>query len=400
VTLLVLTIPWVLVLLYLVFFFRNHSPIPDSSHLSEGDLPFVSVIIPARDEEANIETCVRSLCASDYPAFEVIVVDDESQDRTPEIVRNLPPGRSARLQLLQGDPPPHSWFGKPWACHQGARVATGEVLLFTDADTSHGPGLLRHAVGGLIVEGADLYSVVGRQIMGSFWERVVQPQFFMLLAARYPRAGTTKRPHQWRHAIANGQYLLFTREAYEGFGGHEAVATEVVEDLRIAQLMVQGGWKMMLREAQDLRTRMYRSLGGLVEGWSKNVSTAALQTTAAWLLPVILPLSFLSGAFLWLLPPAALVWTSLFGSFGSWFLWSGAATGLSVLIWSSVSALMRSSPLFGLLYPLGSTIGLFIFLKSWLRGTRIRWKGRDYRMRQHERTLAPESPNEPDGEAR
>jgi chlorobactene glucosyltransferase len=394
VTLLLLTLPWVLVLLYLVFFFRNPGEVPDSAHLAEGALPFVSVIVPARDEEANIEACVRSLCASAYPAFEVVVVDDESRDRTAEIVQGLPSGNASRIRLLKGDPPPGGWFGKPWACHQGARIASGEVLLFTDADTSHGPDLLRQAVGGLIVEGADLYTVIGRQIMGSFWERVVQPQFFMLLAARYPRAGNPKRPHQWRHAIANGQYLLFTRKAYQALGGHESVATEVVEDLRIAQLMVRGGLKMMLRESKELQTRMYRSLGGLVEGWSKNVSTAALQTTAPWLLPIILPLSFLSGAFLWILPPATLLWTSVSGSFGTWFLWSGLVTALSVLIWSSVSALMKSNPLTGFLYPLGSAVGLFIFSKSWLKGTSIRWKGRDYRMRQHQRTLVLDPPDD------
>jgi hypothetical protein len=183
------------------------------------------------------------------------------------------------------------------------------------------------------------------------------------------------------------------------FGGHESVASEVVEDLRIAQLMVRGGWKMMMRESQDLQTRMYRSLDSLVEGWSKNVSTAALQTTAAWLLPFILPLSFFSGAFLWLLPPATLVWTSLSGNFGIWFLWSGLATGLGVLIWSSVSVLMKSNPLIGFLYPLGSFVGLFIFSKSWLGGTKIRWKGRDYRMRQHQRTLTPDPPDQPGTES-
>jgi chlorobactene glucosyltransferase len=393
VTLFLLTLPWVLVLLYLVLFFRSPGGIPDSSHIPKDGLPFVSVIVPARDEEANIERCVRSLCASSYPHFEVLVVDDESRDRTADIVRGLTPGNARRLQLLEGDPPPAGWFGKPWACFQGAKVAQGDVLLFTDADTHHDPGLLRQAVGGLMVDEADLYTLIGRQIMASFWERIVQPQFFMLLAARYPRAGEPKEPRQWRHAIANGQYLLFAREAYEASGGHHAVAQEVVEDLRFAQLMVRGGWGMMMRESQGLQTRMYRSLAGLVEGWSKNVSTAALQTTASWLRPIILPLSFFSGVLLWLFPPVALALTVCSGVFGPWLLWSCLATGLSIVIWSGVSALMRSNPLVGFLYPLGASIGLYIFVKSWRRGRRIRWKGRDYRMHQRHRTEAPETRN-------
>ncbi len=391
-TLFVLSLPWVLVFLYLVLVFRNPARIPDSSHLSERDLPQVSVIIPARDEEANIEACVRSLCASSYPAFEVLVVDDESRDRTAEIVRALAPGNASRLHLQEGKPPPAGWFGKPWACHQGARLASGELLLFTDADTHHSPEFLREAVGGLIMEKADLYTVIGRQIMGSFWERIVQPQFFMLLAARYPRAGTPKEPRHWKHAIANGQYLLFTREAYRALGGHEAVAGEVVEDLRIAQLLTRGGWRMVMRESEGLRTRMYRSLGGLVEGWSKNVSTAALQTTAPWLLPVILPLSFLVSALLWIFPPVTFAWATISGSYGDWFLWSGVVTSLSAMVWINVSARMRSNPLYGILYPLGSVIGEYIFLKSWVRGTRIRWKGRSYEMPQEERIRAPTWP--------
>jgi Ni/Fe-hydrogenase subunit HybB-like protein len=137
---------------------------------------------------------------------------------------------------------------------------------------------------------------------------------------------------------------------------------------------------------------MYRSLPGLVEGWSKNITTAALQTTASWLLPIILPLSFFTGALLWIFPPATLAWTSFSGDFGPWFIWSALASGLSLVIWGSASTLMRSNPLFGFLYPLGASVGIYIFVKSWLKGTRIRWKGRDYEMSQSHRTQTPREP--------
>ena len=243
-------------------------------------------------------------------------------------------------RLIKGQPPPEGWFGKSWACWQGAELARGDLLLFTDADTIHAPELLRQTVSGLREDAADVYTVIGRQIMGSFWERVLQPQFFMLLAARYPRAGTTKKPHQWKQAIANGQYLLFTREVYEASGGHRSVAGEVVEDLRFAQLLVRGGWKLVMRGTDGLQTRMYRSFRGLVEGWSKNIATAALQTTAPWLLPVILPLSFVVGVILWLLPPTVLIWSLIAGGPESALVWGGFTTGLSVFIWSSASILM------------------------------------------------------------
>jgi len=394
VNLLFLSLPWILVALYLILFFRNPGGL-STTGTDERALPFVSIIVPARNEELNVGQCVSSLCGSDYPAFEVLVVDDESQDRTGEIVRSLPSGNASRLQLVEGRPPPEGWFGKSWACWQAADLAQGDLLLFTDADTIHAPDLLRQTVVGLEEDGADVYTVIGRQVMGSFWERVLQPQFFMLLAARYPRAGTTKKTHQWKHAIANGQYLLFTREAYETSGGHRSVAGEVVEDLRFAQLLVRGGWKLVMRGTGGLQTRMYRSFGGLVEGWSKNLATAALQTTAPWLLPVILPLSAVVGVALWLLPPTLLTWGLLTGASGSLLFWGVLTTGLSMFIWGSASVLMHSNPLFGVLYPLGALLGLYIFVKSWWKGTRIRWKGRDYEMPQEARTVPPTNPPSP-----
>jgi hypothetical protein len=214
--------------------------------------------------------------------------------------------------------------------------------------------------------------------MDSFWEQLLQPQFFMLLAARFPRAGTPKKPRHWRHAIANGQYLLFKREVYEASGGHKAVSGEVVEDLRLAQLLVRGGWKLMVRGAEGLQTRMYRSLGALVEGWSKNVATAAHQTTTPWIVPVIMPLSLVVGVTLWLVPPLILMWGLMTGHGGASLPWALLTTGLSVMIWTGASALMQGNPLFGFLYPVGALAAQYIFLLSWWRGANIRWKGREY----------------------
>jgi len=384
-----LSLPWLGVGLFMTLFFRNPRGLPVTVPGVSGEAPFVSIIVPARNEEANIGGCVSSLAALEYPAFEVLVVDDESRDRTAEIVETLSPGNASQLRLIRGRPLPDGWFGKPWACWQGAAVAQGDLLLFTDADTLHAPDLLNQAVRGLREESADIFTLLGRQVMGSFWEQLLQPQFFMLLAFRFPRTGTHKKPHQWKHAIANGQYILFRREVYEAAGGHETVAGEVAEDLRLAQLLVRGGWKLVVRRTEGLRTRMYRSLGELVEGWSKNVATAALQTTPAWLLPIILPLSLAVGVTLWLVPPATLTWALVTGNQGTPLLWGAATTGLGVLIWSRISLEMKGNPLYGLLFPLGAVIGGYIFLKSWWRGTRIQWKGRSYEMPQQARTRPP-----------
>jgi hypothetical protein len=235
-------------------------------------------------------------------------------------------------------------------------------------------------VAALEQERADALTLVGRQGMESFWEQLLQPQFFLLLVARYPRVGETKTPNQWRDAIANGQFIMVTRDAYQEVGGHGAVAGEVVEDLRFAQVLVRSGLKLVVRETRGLYTRMYRSLGGLVEGWSKNVATAALQTTARWLAPVILPLSALTSVVLWVAPPVALAWALGTGTGGLLLQWALLSTSLSLYIWGGTSDKMEGNPLFGFLYPLGAGVALYIVMKSWLRGSRIRWKGREYQM--------------------
>jgi chlorobactene glucosyltransferase len=385
--LLFLCVPWIAVWLFWVLFVRIPKELPASpgggreGALGEdADIRQVSVIVPARNEERNIGACLSSILASDYPSFEVIVVNDQSQDRTAEIVRGLGRGNAREVCLIEGEPLPAGWFGKPWACSQGAAQASGDLLLFIDADTIHAPDLLGRSVLELDDSGGDVLTIIGQQIMGTFWERLLQPQFFFLLAMRFPGVGEEKKPPQWRHAIANGQYLLFKREVYDALGGHEAVAEEVVEDLRLAQLLVHGGWKLVVRSGRGLKTRMYRSIGDLIEGWSKNVATAVLQTTPGWLLPVILPLSLLTGVGLWQVPPAVLAWALATGSTGLPLQWGAITTGFGVLVWGRTTRLMGESPVYGLLYPLGSILGAYIFVLSWMRGNRIRWKGRSYRI--------------------
>ncbi len=378
--LILLTLPWTLLTLYLVVRVRLPRPLPPPGEWREGEAPFVSIVVPARDEERNVSSLLASLAATEYPKFEVIVVDDQSSDRTPELVEGAPRRNAWEIRLLRGETPPAGWFGKPWACFQGAKAAGGDLLLFCDADTVHGPMLLGRTVRTLLESEADALTLLGKQVMGSFWERLLQPQFFMLLGLRFPRAGSPPPPRRWRDAIANGQYMLFRRDAYEGFGGHHAVRGEVVEDMRLAQLLVRTGRRLILREGPELRTRMYTSLPELVEGWSKNVATAALQVTGGWLQPWILPLSLLLGFILWLLPPLVLGWAVVTGAGGTLLLFGALTTGYGVVLWGLVTAVMGGNPLMGVFFPLGSCLTGYICLRSWVRGARIRWKGREYRM--------------------
>jgi chlorobactene glucosyltransferase len=372
-------LPWLALLGFVVWIVREPSGLPRAASGSGG--PLVSVIVPARDEAHNIVGCLTSLAGSSYPAFEIIVVDDRSSDGTGNLARGVPPGGAERVVVIDGEELRAGWLGKPWACFQGAREARGELLLFTDADTVHGPDLLSRAVAGLEEDGADLFTVLGRQVMETFWEKLVQPQIFFTMTLRFPRFESLARNDRWREAIANGQFMLFRREAYDHIGGHEAVKDEVAEDLVLAQVVKRAGYALRIRGAQEeLATRMYRSLPHLVEGWSKNIVMGGLQTMPRALRPFVPPVAFLGGVGLWLVPPVMLA-VSLAGFAGpAWLTWSATVCGISVLIWAHFMSRMDAPVSYAPLYPLGALVGSYIFLRSWSRGRHVVWKGRSYEL--------------------
>jgi chlorobactene glucosyltransferase len=349
---------------------------PNLSDVPPASGRLVSVIVPARNESGTIETVVRSVLASTYRPFELLVVNDRSTDDTAAIVTRLAAG-DPRVRLIEGQPLPEGWYGKPWACVQGYRAARGELLLFTDADTRHEPELLARSVGALEQERADLVTVAPHQRCVTFWERVIMPQIWLLLGLRFHPA-RVNRARRERDVIANGQYVLVPRSSYEAAGTHEAVRHEVAEDLALAQVFFRAGRKLHFAFAERLmETRMYHGLRPLVEGWSKNVYLGGRRSfphepVLRALIPVMLGLAL--G--FWLAPPAVLlaVWPG-----GAWGPAAALAVALSAAFWMLVSYGMRIPAWYGLLYPLGAAMAIYIVLRSTWRGARrVEWRGRTY----------------------
>jgi hypothetical protein len=225
----------------------------------------VSVIVPARNEEACLGACLESLVSQDGVGFEIIVVDDGSTDRTRAIAEAFP-----GVQVIEPGPLPAGWSGKNNAVTAGARRARGEWLLFTDADTVHRPGSLARALAEAREQGAELLSYSPEQEVHGFWERAVMPVIFAELAEAYSPSDVSD-PKSAK-AAANGQYLLIRRAVYDAISGHAAVADSLLEDVALARLVKESGRKVVFRYGGDaVRTRMYRSFAQLREGWTKNL---------------------------------------------------------------------------------------------------------------------------------
>lgn len=232
--------------------------------------PMVSVLIAGKDEEANIERAVRSMLRQDYPNFELIVINDRSQDRTPSILESLKAqDQSGRLRVIHVAELREGWFGKNNAMREGVELARGEWLCFGDADCDHtSERSLSMAVRHAIENRADFFSLLPRLETRSFWERVIQPVAGALMVFWFhpKRVNDPDRPE----AYANGAFMLMTRKCYEAIGGHEPVKTEVNEDMHMARIAKEKRQKLFVCQNEDLYTvHMYSGFGQIWRGWSR-----------------------------------------------------------------------------------------------------------------------------------
>ncbi len=240
--------------------------------------PKVSILVPARNEELNIQRCVESLIAQDYPDFELIILDDHSDDKTGDILTQLLDTSrdkpTPRLIVLQGTTLPEGWAGKNWACHQLAQAAdpASGYLLFTDADTIHQPHALRSAVAGAERKNLALLSLMPEQQVETLAEQLIVPLFGLQILGYLPLLAMEHFPIP-AFAAANGQYLLFQRAAYFQMEGHAAIAGEIAEDVSLARLAKGQGRIQLGNGAGLVSCRMYRNLAEIMRGFRRSFSS-------------------------------------------------------------------------------------------------------------------------------
>ena len=337
-------------------------------------LPRVSVLVPARNEERNIARCVRSLLAQDYVDFEVIVLDD-SEDRTPNILQSL--AGDERLRVMAGNPLPAGWLGKNWSCHQLSQAATGELLLFTDADTHHHPSMLHDAVTACLAGRFDFLSAIPRQELHTWAERLVLPILPWSLHTFFP-VGLARRLRLRALATAAGQLMLFRKEAYALIGGHQGIRGSVLDDVSLAQQVLKAGlpWSLMDGKAR-LSVRMYRSSKEVWDGLSKNLF-AVFGCNLPWF-------CFVWAWLFWVTwqPPLVLVLraTRALSIPAESVIPAALATSLCLLLWLINNLRFRIPWIQAALHPVTMLLVLSIAVRSVIWHTRRRgtWKGRPLR---------------------
>lgn len=344
--------------------------------------PLVSVIVPARNEERNIRRCLEAILSQDYPALQIIVLDDRSTDSTPAILAELS-AQDERLIVLKGRRLPPGWAGKPHALHQAARVACGEWLLFLDADTFLHPNAISAAIAAAQRSNADLYTIMTKQILGSFWEKTVMPLVFTALSVGFsPRR--VNDPTR-RDAIANGQFILIRRAVYKAIGGHKAVKNQIVEDKALSEKVKWSGYRLVVADGSEIaQTRMYTDLSSMWEGWTKNIYLGLSDRRELLLLGAFGALLALMAALF--LPIWPLLGWGWYMQGGGWMAWGVAIEAL--LVWGyilyarmRINHRMNIPRWYALLTPLGAGVFAAMMLTSaWkvLSGRGVTWKGRRY----------------------
>lgn len=337
--------------------------------------PRVSVVIPARNEESSVERAVRSHLAADYPDFEVVVVDDRSTDRTGEILAALA-REDPRLRVVAGSDPPAGWLGKPHALHLGAAAATGELLLFTDADVRYDPRALGEAVALLEEQRLDFVALLPRMEMVGFWENVLMPY---VLGAYFIGIGFLANVDRPRWAAAGGGAgNLVRRPVYDSLGGHAALRASVIDDVNLALRAKRAGFKTRAVRAEDrVVVRMYRGLREVVNGFTKNLGYAFNGLLGAVL--------FLLTSFVTLLAvaPPLVLGAALLGApvDPSSALYAAAAYAIMVAVRLAAAAALGDPLWPAVTHPIMTAAWAFIIVRSlFYRFVRRRlvWRGREF----------------------
>jgi chlorobactene glucosyltransferase len=337
--------------------------------------PLVSILVPARDEEANIGACLESLQKQDYPNFEILVLDDNSSDNTASIV-DQEAARNNRIERFTGESLPEGWAGKPFACYQLAKKARGSWLLFVDADTTHAPHMLSSVLPIAIETKSSLLSGFPRQLANSLFQKIAIPVLYFVILSWFP-LWWLQRSRPPKPSLAIGQFLLFTTEGYWRIGGHMSVKSRILEDVWLGvEVNRHRGRQIAVDLSSVVSCHMYHNLGAMWEGFVKWIYSVGVLSPVALISMMIAGIAFYLAPFFWL--------------WNEWFV-VASPTGWGALVVFQVALIMImrwlldnhfNEPIIStLLHPIGFsflTLSSFYAFSRQLLGVGVYWKKRLY----------------------
>ena len=358
---------WVKRVILISGFRRHNPPLPLVSSVS--DAPKITVIIPARNEEKNIPNCLYHFFKQNYPNFEIIVVDDRSTDRTPHLLENFQKLSPVPFKIIRIEKSPAGWTGKNYAVFTGSKAATGEWILFTDADTTHKPESLSSAISAALSQKIDFLTLAPETECRSFWEKTVQPLAVSSLALWF---NTHRVNEEGEKVLANGQFILIKKDVYEKLDGNESVKNEVVEDVEFAKKARAVGYKVRFLNGTNLYgTRMYSTLMEIKTGWTRIFTYLFNKNIWSMLHKIFLFLFF-----------SCLPFFILFASSGTTFWLALGVCAWIITIRFIGNKMVKTNPWYAFLHVLGSFVMIWILLACVARVLFNRpsaWKGQLYK---------------------
>lgn len=372
---------WVFLIKSMLSSFRN-TPYLDKFTQKDHKIPKVSVILPARNEEGFIEKCLDSLLDQDYANYEIVAIDDSSTDSTGDIIRNYAM-KDSRVIPVSAKPKPDGWMGKNWACMEGYAVATGEMLLFTDSDTTHSRNVISLAVSHLLSNDLDALTAIPRMVCLDNWTRITLPMLSTFLHTRFSALRVNDPSKKTGYFF--GSFFIIKKGVYEKIGTHQGVRQEIIEDGALGKKVKESGFKMKMVRGDHLINAI----------WARDRSTL-WNALKRLMIPLYLQNAriavgiFFAVLFLLFMPFPLLAYSSsFFGHSESLTALFGASIASSALIYAAGMLDARELHIrfwHALCGPLGSLIIVSGFLSGILQAKRsmsVSWRGRVYSMKDH-----------------
>ena len=372
---------WIILIRSMINSFRK-SPYLDKFTSKPHNNPKVSVILPARNEESFIKKCLNSLLEQDYENYEIIAINDSSEDNTGKIIEEYSK-KNSKIVFVNADPKPDGWVGKNWACMEGVRKATGEFLLFTDSDTRHSENVISLAVSHLFSQNLDVLTVSPRMLCLDIFTKITLPMISTFLHTRFSALRVNDPSKKTGYFF--GSFFIIKRQVYESVGMHEGVKHEIIEDGALGKKVKESGFKLRMVKGDHLIDAV----------WARDLSSL-WQALKRLMIPLYLQSSkiavgiFFAVLFLLFMPFPILAYVTIFFQMtNSFLLLFIMALTASVLIYIAAfveTRILHLGFFYAFLCPIGSFIVAFGFLSGILSAnsnTAVTWRGRSYSMKKY-----------------